>query len=190
MSYTEFESLFLVAAYAESQASTSGRVSSGDVLAKYDLTYQPVWVHNCISDWGQRGWIRGKGVMGDENSQPIMFTGSGLIEAERRIGKGWEAELRQPAAPELSPSVAQPWRIVKSTGETQVIVSKMYEASDKLSLLGLSQTEESQARAYMAASIAIGESPNPVWEIVKEILMVISVIAGVGSLIAGILALI
>lgn len=88
MRYGEFEEEFLVAAYRESAIQGDNRISSGDLLDRYPLRLRDGWVHQLVSDLGSRGLIRGKGVVGDERSQPIMLTAAGMKEAERLIDRG------------------------------------------------------------------------------------------------------
>jgi hypothetical protein len=82
MEYTEFSNQFLVAAYLEARDKSEGVVRSGDLLDKYEFEVMPLWVHTALEDWRGRGWIGGKGVVGDERSQPIRLTGTGLQFAE------------------------------------------------------------------------------------------------------------
>jgi hypothetical protein len=51
-------------------------------LAKYDYDVIPMWVHTALEDWRSKGWVSGRGTVGDEKSQPIRLTGAGLQQAE------------------------------------------------------------------------------------------------------------
>ena len=114
MRYSDFEADFLVAAYKETSATTQTAIRSGDLLELYPIEWQPGWVHQLMSDFGARGLIRGKGVMGSESSQPVMLTATGLKAAERLIDNGHEIQKRptEPTAEGVAVGVPASDRLV------------------------------------------------------------------------------
>jgi hypothetical protein len=95
-SYTEFSKQFLVATFL--QASVKDEIlTSGEILAKYELTFNNGWVGRVLDDWRSRGFIRGRGTVGGENDQPILMNGAGFVEAERLIASGISVSEKLPA---------------------------------------------------------------------------------------------
>jgi hypothetical protein len=129
MNYTDFSSQFLVAAYLEAQESAGRPVRSGDLLNKYDFNVAPLWIHTALEDWRAKGWISGKGVDGDEKSQPIRLTGSGLQHAEILV----EIGLHRPQAKSHSKGGASPLAPVRAINfrqfEDQLLLA-LYRASE------------------------------------------------------------
>lgn len=100
--YSQFEDELVVAIYHEMQRTPSASriFPSHQILDNYPLRFREGWVHEAVRGLSNEGLILGKGVMGDERSQPLRLTSAGLRHAERLIDEGvtvWRLDGPQPA---------------------------------------------------------------------------------------------
>lgn len=147
-------------------------------IQKYlaDKVATPASLYSVMEGMFKRGWVEAY-----ENTEE-----SGLF---RISAKGQFQLQRVPSQPPVVQIRRSP--VVQKTvpKDVQLVTDRMHSAMSKLDGLGLTNVEASQAKAYLAAALSIAEAPTPRWDIIKEILTVISVIAAISGMITGILAL-
>jgi hypothetical protein len=61
--------------------------------------------------------------------------------------------------------------------QTKKVIAKIAELKKTIEASDLTQTEKSQASAFVVAALALAESPAPAWEIVKELLILVAAIS-------------
>lgn len=200
MSYATFAEKLLIALYQETERTGDPYQRVGPLLAKYGIDYKPLWISQVADEWEHLYFSDVSRVLNGYEHWSFRISAQGVREIESKYGsKTGVGEILAPATVEAEAGPAsvqadasetpRPGAVVKTIEETEIISNRLQQALGGLDNIGLSNTEHSQARAYLAAALSIADSPTPRWDIVKEILMVVSVIAGVGGMIAGILAL-
>jgi hypothetical protein len=106
--FSDFENELLVAIYNESHSRPNETISSGEILDLYPLQWREGWVHQVVNDFGNRGYIYGKGVFGDERSQPLRLKAAGMREAERLEESGVSIFRMEKPEQALTSSAAYP----------------------------------------------------------------------------------
>jgi hypothetical protein len=170
VNFTFFSGQFLVGAYLVAREAGGDIIRSGDVLDRYDLDADPMWIHTALDDWRHRGWVSGRGAVGDEKSQPIRFTGQGLMHAESLLDIPQYQPKPKPA--QTSPSALLSTTNVPVPASDRIVtldhnspqVREVIEAADGLA----SQLEETNDTGNLSAE-AVEVAIDEVQQIASEL---------------------
>ena len=210
MRFGEVETAVILAAYGESFSRPNASIRSGDILDKYVIEPSEGWIHQIVADLGRRGLILGKGVLGDERSQPIRMTAAGMREAESLIDAGKTVHQRpemvvekpvhatapsyvgEPLSmvPETSPTItidSSSWTGLRAKGVTVSNRARIKEAIGEARTLfeqrQLSNEQKVQALVLLRAAEELVNAPEPPSDIVWELINRAAAVCGIAGLV-------
>ena len=194
--YSEFEEIFLVAAYALIERTGKEIVDVGHVIDEYRLEPKPNWVRRALQSLSDSGYSKGRMTFGDERDQPVYLSPSGVRRAERLLEDGVVSVVQPdgvqsetpPSAGELY-TTSLPADFVLSSEKREILTDELQKIELSLEDLPLSNSNKAQVRALVLAAKELSQAPEPPSDLIWEILNRANSVAGVLSLFVSVLSL-
>ena len=198
-SYGSFEIRLLTAAYYTSNILDKDVVTIKEIQSCFLFDMNSRFLRTALKTFSDRGLNKYNMTFDDFEDQKIWLSADGLKSAEQLIENNDTdiREFRRQPVDETSAPIdvdstswtGLPKSGVLSESSAQRLKMALRKVEDSVVQSGLSNTEKSQAQAYITAIVALSDAPEPPAELIYKILMVVASLSAVGSFFTDVIQL-
>lgn len=198
-SYGDFENRLLSAAYYTSNILDKDVVTIREIQDCFSFDVNPRFLRTALKALSDQGLNKYKTTFDDLEDQKVWLSADGLKAAEHIIETNQtdvsefrrrpEEHIEKPLGIDSSAWTGLPKYGVLSEQSAQRLQVALRKVEDSVVQSGLSNTEKSQAQAYITAVIALSDAPEPPAELIFKILNLVASLAAIGSFFTDVIQL-